>query len=42
MCLPKCYGAKLCILVSAILQLLVRKTGATFGDDFKGRAKNNA
>ena len=34
--LPKCFGAKLCILVSVICIFGSPKTDATFGDDFKG------
>ena len=34
--LPKCFGAKLCILVSFICIFGSPKSDATFGDDFKG------
>ena len=37
--LPKCFGAKLCILVSVICIFGSPKTDATFGDDFKGRVQ---
>ena len=37
--LPKCFVAKLCILVSVICVFGSPKTDVTFGDDFKGRVK---